>query len=1358
MLGGTNTYSGYTNVSSGTLKISADANLGTAPAEATANHLYLSGGHLHTTTTMTLNSNRGMHLNTSWSYLEVADTTTLTYDGIITGTSTSYDLVLNYSGTTGTLVLGGTSTYVGSTKIYDGTLSISDELNLGPTSCNNTDCIDLYNAGVLQITDDVTFGSNQGIDIANSDNTKILIATGKTLTLNHEFYNSGNGAYVLTINDGSHDGKLHMTTSAVAPSNSAYFSFTDSTNGGFVVANGTLQLDDYRNLTYNSSYTSYLTMASGSTLILNETNQQQQLDLILQGATVELLQTQNWYGDVTLSGTNTFNVADGKTWTTSSGSWTNATDQTGAITKTGTGTLTLGNSTSNWTGLTTVTAGTLRTNTNNALGTSAGGVQVNGGVLDVRNTLADEITLNGGTLYGYGGTISNTITLSQNSTIEAGSTTTITGVITDGDNSYSVTKTGNGLLYLSSSSGNTYDGGTTISAGEIEVRNHNDNLGTGTVTINDGAGLDIYNRTISNSLIINGAYTSSYGNLFSSNTGTYTGTILMNAAASIGGNGTLTISGVIDDGGNNYTLTKIGTGTVYLTATNTYGGGTIIQDGSLGIANDDNLGDIPGSTDADHIQLGTSNATLFATADVTINTARGITLLADGNALGADSGDQLTYNGIITGDYNLTIARNASGTVVLGGTNTYSGSTNVSSGTLKISADVNLGTAPAEATANHLYLSGGHLHTTTTMTLNSNRGMHLNTSWSYLEVADTTTLTYDGIITGTSTSYDLVLNYSGTTGTLVLGGTSTYVGSTKIYDGTLSISDELNLGPTSCNNTDCIDLYNAGVLQITDDVTFGSNQGIDIANSDNTKILIATGKTLTLNHEFYNSGNGAYVLTINDGSHDGKLHMTTSAVAPSNSAYFSFTDSTNGGFVVANGTLQLDDYRNLTYNSSYTSYLTMASGSTLILNETNQQQQLDLILQGATVELLQTQNWYGDVTLSGTNTFNVADGKTWTTSSGSWTNATDQTGAITKTGTGTLTLGNSTSNWTGLTTVTAGTLRTNTNNALGTSAGGVQVNGGVLDVRNTLADEITLNGGTLYGYGGTISNTITLSQNSTIEAGSTTTITGVITDGDNSYSVTKTGNGLLYLSSSSGNTYDGGTTISAGEIEVRNHNDNLGTGTVTINDGAGLDIYNRTISNSLIINGAYTSSYGNLFSSNTGTYTGTILMNAAASIGGNGTLTISGVIDDGGNNYTLTKIGTGTVYLTATNTYGGGTIIQDGSLGIANDDNLGDIPGSTDADHIQLGTSNATLFATADVTINTARGITLLADGNALGADSGDQLTYNGIITGDYNLTIARNASGTVVLGGTNTYSGSTNVSSGTLKISADVNLGTAPP
>ena len=348
----------------------------------------------------------------------------------------------------------------------------------------------------------------------------------------------------------------------------------------FRSANGTLQLDHKQNLTYDntSTYRSYLTMASGSTLILNYTDTQSYVDLILQGATVELLQTQTWYGNVTLSGTNTFNVATDKTWTTSSGSWTNASGQTGAITKTGSGTLVLGNSTSTWTGLTTLSAGTLRTATNNAFGTSAGGVLVNGGVLDVRHTLADDITLNGGTLYGYGGSISSTITLSQNSTIEAGSTTTISGVITDGDNSYSLTKTGTGMLDLTGSSGNTYDGGTNINAGYIRLQNSDNNLGTGAVVVASGAGLDIYNRSISNNITIEGALSATAGALYNSTgTATFSGSVTMAAAASIGGSGTLTVSGVIDDGGNGYTLSKIGTGVVILSAVNTYTGDTEVD-------------------------------------------------------------------------------------------------------------------------------------------------------------------------------------------------------------------------------------------------------------------------------------------------------------------------------------------------------------------------------------------------------------------------------------------------------------------------------------------------------------------------------------------------------------------------------------------------------------------------------------------------------------------------------------------------------------------------------------------------------------------------------------------------------------
>ena len=609
-----------------------------------------------------------------------------------------------------------------------------------------------------------------------------------------------------------------MTTSAVVPSNSAVYSFSDSTNGGFVVANGTLQLDDYRNLTYDSSYASYLTIASGATLILNETSaNQNDVHLILQGATVELLQTQNWYGNVTLSGTNTFNVAEGKTWTTSSGSWTNASGQTGAITKTGAGILKLGNSTSTWTGLTTVTAGTLRTNTNNALGTSAGGVQVNGGVLDVRNTLADEITLNGGTLYGYGGTISNTITLSQNSTIEAGSTTTITGVITDGDNSYSVTKTGNGLLYLSSSSGNTYDGGTTISAGEIEVRNHNDNLGTGTVTIDDGAGLDVYNRTINNSLIINGAYTSSYGNLFSSNTGTYTGTILMNAAASIGGNGTLTISGVIDDGGNNYTLTKIGTGTVILSGTNTYIGDTNVVNGTLRL-----IGALSESTDlivaaGKTFDLQVSQTVASLDLDGTITNVAGTSSLT---VLGtADIEGSITTTG--TQDYE--------------GPVTLTGDTTLTTSSAQITFDDTVNSESGETndltvTASVLQFDDvvGGLRTLgdidiTAGTLNLNGTITAATS---LIVSDIYNLNADVVTEGAQTYYgDVVISNN-------ISMTSN--NSDIIFYGTVDSANSTRRNLT-------INLNNAGADSITAEVIFGSESAHTIGETNPLGEIIITG-------------------------------------------------------------------------------------------------------------------------------------------------------------------------------------------------------------------------------------------------------------------------------------------------------------------------------------------------------------------------------------------------------------------------------------------------------------------------------------------------------------------------------------
>ena len=74
-----------TLISGGVLSVSANANLGTAPASATAGFLTLNGGTLATTATFTLNTKRGISFGASGGTIDVASGTTLTYSGIAAG-------------------------------------------------------------------------------------------------------------------------------------------------------------------------------------------------------------------------------------------------------------------------------------------------------------------------------------------------------------------------------------------------------------------------------------------------------------------------------------------------------------------------------------------------------------------------------------------------------------------------------------------------------------------------------------------------------------------------------------------------------------------------------------------------------------------------------------------------------------------------------------------------------------------------------------------------------------------------------------------------------------------------------------------------------------------------------------------------------------------------------------------------------------------------------------------------------------------------------------------------------------------------------------------------------------------------
>ena len=244
---------------------------------------------------------------------------------------------------------------------------------------------------------------------------------------------------------------------------------------------------------------------------------------------------------------------------------------------------------------------------------------------------------------------------------------------------------------------------------------------------------------------------------------------------------TMTVAGVVA-GSNN--LIKSGDGTLVLSGVNTYSGDTIISDGTL-----QTTGTLADTTDVSV----TSGAIYDVDATDTIQSLSGAGSVELANSITLTTGDSGndTFSGIISGSGNL--AKAGSGTFTLSGVNTYSGTTNITAGTISISADSGLGSAPGSATAGHLTLNGGTLHSSADFTLNSNRGIALGTSHGTFDVNSGTTITVAGIVAG---SNNLIKSGDGR---LILSGVNTYSGNTTISAGTLEVSGQLGSGTYSAN-------------------------------------------------------------------------------------------------------------------------------------------------------------------------------------------------------------------------------------------------------------------------------------------------------------------------------------------------------------------------------------------------------------------------------------------------------------------------------------------------------------------------------------------------------------------------------
>ena len=264
------------------------------------------------------------------------------------------------------------------------------------------------------------------------------------------------------------------------------------------------------------------------------------------------------------------------------------------------------------------------------------------------------------------------------------------------------------------------------------------------------------------------------------------------------------------------------------------------------------------------------------------------------------------------------------GITTLAGTNTYTGTTTVNAGTLSISSDGNLGTAPLAPTAGSIVLDGGTLRNTAAITIDDNRGMSLGAAGGTLNNAANGTTTYQGIIAGTSGGSLTVTHGGSTTGDLSLGADNTYDGATIIDNGHLSATN-LTVGASSSigssgNAASNLVLKNNAILHYlgggspaTTDRLFtlglGDNEirssGAGGVTFSNTGAIAYTGsgnRTLSLNGTNASAVN-TLAAVVGDGSGGAtslnKLGSGTWALTGTNT--YTGTTTVSGGTLLVNG-------------------------------------------------------------------------------------------------------------------------------------------------------------------------------------------------------------------------------------------------------------------------------------------------------------------------------------------------------------------------------------------------------------------------------------------------------------------------
>jgi fibronectin-binding autotransporter adhesin len=637
-----------------------------------------------------------------------------------------------------------------------------------------------------------------------------------------------------------------------------------------------------------------------------------------------------------------------------------------------------------------------------------------------------------------------------------------------------------------------------------------------------------------------------------------------------------------------------------------------------------------------------------------------------------NSGDALTLSGQMTGDGGLT--KSGAGTLVLAaGDNAYSGATTISGGTLKLAGVAQtIGTA-SYTTANTYTFAPASDNVLIGLSPTANS----NGSGGVESTGPVTLLTDGVIIPNNANTYTIGTNASLT---YTLGAAGYDVTKINIYSGwNDSGRENITLGSISYST-------------VANPTTFTAVSGSSVNYEGGTSIALAslgaTGGILAAN---------VYAIRFNFGSQENgyvgyrelEVVGTTVGVLPATTA----VQIAGGSALDLNGTTQtiasLADYGGSggsVVNSAIAQPLILtvnpSSGSTTFsgtIGDSGAANAISLVKSGAGVQVL-----------SGANTYH------------------------------------------GITYINAGTLNIQNNTALGTGGHNVATmtwirDGAALELQNNITtnEHAHFRGAGPSGLGAirSISGNNTMTDSYCLDADSTigvdagtltfqsTQAEGPLYQQGGAWRLTKVGAGTMIIAGSSSASYTGGTTISAGTLQ-------LGNAT-----------YNGCITGDVVNNAAL------------------VFANATAQ-------TFGGNISGAG---TLTKNAAGALTLTGNNTYNGATTVRAGTLVVGG---ASAIPSGAGRGDLTVRKSGVLDLGGVDTAVNGLWGDGTVANSpatagtnNVISVGGNDATSaFYGTIRDGTNGTVGltKTGAGTLTLGGRNTYTGPTAINQGTLRLAGN--------